>query len=48
MIKKLGLDGLPICIAKTQLSLSDNSDKLNIPTGWRLNINEIDIAGGAG
>jgi formate--tetrahydrofolate ligase len=47
-IKKLGLGHLPVCIAKTQLSLSDNSDKLNVPTGWRLNINEIEIAGGAG
>ncbi|MDQ1351795.1 MAG: formate--tetrahydrofolate ligase [Acidobacteriota bacterium] len=48
LIKKLGLTHLPVCIAKTQLSLSDNSDKLNVPTGWRLNVNEIEIAGGAG
>ncbi len=47
-IQKLGLGHLPVCIAKTPLSLSDNKDKLNVPTGWRLNINEIDIASGAG
>ena len=47
-IKKLGLDRLPVCIAKTPLSLSDNKDKLNVPTGWRLNINNIEFASGAG
>jgi formate--tetrahydrofolate ligase len=47
-IKKLGLANLPVCIAKTPLSLSDNKKKLNVPTGWRLNINDIEIARGAG
>jgi formate--tetrahydrofolate ligase len=47
-IKKLGLNRLPVCIAKTPLSLSDNKDKLNVPTGWRLNINNIEFASGAG
>ena len=48
LISKIGLDQFPICIAKTPLSLSDNKKKLNVPTGWRLNINEINIAHGAG
>lgn len=48
LIKKLGMDQLPVCIAKTPLSLSDNKKKLNVPTGWRLNINDIEIAGGGG
>ncbi|MCK4836969.1 MAG: formate--tetrahydrofolate ligase, partial [Candidatus Aminicenantes bacterium] len=48
LIDKLGLNEFPICIAKTPLSLSDNQKKLNVPTGWRLNINEINIATGAG
>lgn len=47
-IKKLKLNLLPICIAKTPLSLSDNKKKLNVPTGWWLNINDIEIASGAG
>lgn len=47
-IKKLGIYDLPVCIAKTPLSLSDNKDKLNVPKGWRLNINNIEIASGAG
>jgi formate--tetrahydrofolate ligase len=46
--KKLGLEKFPVCIAKTPLSLSDNKKKLNVPTGWRLNINDIEIARGAG
>ncbi len=47
-IKKLGFSNLPICIAKTPLSFSDNPKKLNVPSGWRLNINDINIAAGAG
>jgi len=47
-IEKLGMGKYPVCIAKTPLSFSDNKKKLNVPTGWRLNINEIDIANGAG
>jgi formate--tetrahydrofolate ligase len=48
LIKKLGLEKMPVCIAKTPLSFSDNKKKLNVPTGWRLNINDINIAHGAG
>lgn len=48
VIEKLGMEKFPVCIAKTPLSFSDNRKKLNVPTGWRLNINEIDIAHGAG
>lgn len=48
LIEKLGLEKMPVCIAKTPLSFSDNKKKLNVPTGWRLNINEINIAHGAG
>jgi formate--tetrahydrofolate ligase len=48
LIRKLGFGQLPICIAKTPLSFSDNAKKLNVPTGWRLNINDINIASGGG
>jgi len=48
LIKKMGLEKFPVCIAKTQLSVSDNKNKLNVPTGWYMNINEVDIAAGAG
>jgi formate--tetrahydrofolate ligase len=47
-ITDLGLENLPICIAKTQKSLSDNPSLLGRPTGFTLNVREIEIAAGAG
>lgn len=47
-IEDLGLDKLPICMAKTQLSLSDDKKKLGFPTGWRLQVQEVLPRGGAG
>ncbi|MCS7074858.1 MAG: formate--tetrahydrofolate ligase, partial [Bacteroidia bacterium] len=47
-IQKLGLQHLPICMAKTQKSLSDNPDLLGRPTGFTLTVREIEIASGAG
>ena len=48
MIVDLGLEGLPVCIAKTQKSLSDDPLLLGRPTGFTLNVREIEIAAGAG
>ena len=47
-IEKLGLAELPICIAKTQKSLSDDPYKKNRPEGFVVKIKEIEIAAGAG
>lgn len=47
-IEKLGLTKLPICIAKTQNSLSDNTKLLGRPEGFKLTVREIEIAAGAG
>ena len=47
-IKKLKLDGLPVCIAKTQKSLSDDATKIGRPTGFEITVREIEIAAGAG
>lgn len=47
-IEKIGLTGLPICMAKTQKSLSDNPDLLGRPRGFRITVREIEIAAGAG
>ncbi|MCB0677889.1 MAG: formate--tetrahydrofolate ligase, partial [Saprospiraceae bacterium] len=47
-IANLGLEGLPVCIAKTQKSLSDNPALLGRPTGFTLTVREIEIAAGAG
>lgn len=47
-IKRLGLDKLPVCIAKTQKSLSDDDQRIGRPTGFRITVREIEIAAGAG
>jgi len=47
-IARLGLNGLPVCIAKTQKSLSDDPKLIGRPTGFTLNVREIEIAAGAG
>lgn len=47
-ILDLGLEELPVCIAKTQKSLSDNPALLGRPTGFTLTVREIEIAAGAG
>jgi len=47
-IDGLGLNGLPICMAKTQKSLSDNPKLIGRPTGFIITVREIEIATGAG
>ncbi len=47
-IKRLKLDKLPICMAKTQYSLSDNPALLNDPEGFTVNVKSIGISAGAG
>jgi len=47
-ITELGLEKLPICIAKTQKSLSDDPNKKNRPKDFTITIREIEIASGAG
>ncbi|HEX7557412.1 MAG TPA: formate--tetrahydrofolate ligase [Leptolinea sp.] len=48
MIKKIGYDKLPVCIAKTQQSLSDNPSLLGLPSNFIVTVREIKIASGAG
>jgi formate--tetrahydrofolate ligase len=48
LIKEIGLDHLPVCIAKTQKSLSDNDRLLGRPEGFTITVREIEIAAGAG
>ena len=47
-IEKLGLSELPICIAKTQNSLSDNPKLLGRPKDFVVTVREIEISSGAG
>ncbi|MBW6498733.1 MAG: formate--tetrahydrofolate ligase, partial [Bacteroidales bacterium] len=46
--EKIGLDKLPVCVAKTQKSLSDDQFKLGRPTGFTVKIREFEVAAGAG
>ncbi|MCB0666587.1 MAG: formate--tetrahydrofolate ligase [Saprospiraceae bacterium] len=47
-IESLGLDKLPVCIAKTQKSLSDNPKLLGRPKNFVVTVRQIEIASGAG
>ena len=47
-IERIGLGGLPVCIAKTQKSFSDDEKRLGRPTDFVLTIREFEIAAGAG
>lgn len=47
-IELLGLDALPVCMAKTQKSFSDNDNLLGRPTGFNINVREFEFAAGAG
>lgn len=48
MFERIGLDKLPVCVAKTQKSLSDDQYKLGRPTGFTVKIREFEMAAGAG
>ncbi len=47
-LEKLGLDKLPICMAKTQYSLSDNAKLLGKPEGFTVSVRGITVSAGAG
>ena len=47
-LEKLGFGGLPVCIAKTQQSLSDNPALLGRPKDFLVTVREILLAAGAG
>lgn len=48
MIEELGLSGLPVCVAKTQYSLSHDPQRLGRPRRYRLPIRDVHISSGAG
>ena len=43
-----GFAGLPVCVAKTQYSLTDNPKVMGAPTGWKLQVNDVSLSAGAG
>ncbi|WP_350657238.1 formate--tetrahydrofolate ligase [Psychrobacter sp. S1-30-MNA-CIBAN-0213] len=47
-LEELNLDKMPVCIAKTQYSLSDNAKLLGRPTGFNIHVRDISISSGAG
>ena len=44
----LGADKLPVCMAKTQYSLSDDPTKLGRPSGFRITVSSASLSAGAG
>jgi formate--tetrahydrofolate ligase len=48
LIKRHGYDHLPICVAKTAMSLSDDPERRGRPRGFRVNVNELRLSAGAG
>ncbi len=47
-LEKLGFGSLPVCMAKTQYSLSDNPELLGRPAGFRIDVREVYVSAGAG
>ncbi len=47
-LENLGLDKKPVCMAKTQYSLSDNPKLLGRPSGFKVNVAEVRVSNGAG
>ena len=47
-LEKLGFNKLPICMAKTQYSLTDDQTKLVRPTGFKITVRELNVSAGAG
>ena len=47
-ITNLGMDKFPVCMAKTQYSLSDDAKKLGRPSGFTINVREVYVSAGAG
>ena len=47
-LTELGFDKLPICMAKTQFSFSDDASKLGAPRGFKITVREIKVNAGAG
>ena len=47
-LEKFNLDKLPVCMAKTQYSLSDNASLLGRPEGFEITVKEVRVSNGAG
>ena len=47
-LTELGFDKMPICMAKTQFSFSDDQSKIGAPRGFKVTIREVKVNAGAG
>ena len=47
-LKSLGFGNLPVCVAKTQYSFSDDAKKRGVPSGFRITVRKLRVAAGAG
>ncbi len=47
-LESLGFGNMPICMAKTQYSLTDDATKLGRPTGFRITVRQLNVSAGAG
>ena len=47
-IADMGMSDFPVCMAKTQYSLSDDQTKLGRPSGFTINVREVYVSAGAG
>ncbi|MFP4200753.1 MAG: formate--tetrahydrofolate ligase [Clostridia bacterium] len=47
-LRRVGLTGMPVCMAKTQYSLSDDPSLLNRPKGFRIKVRDVNVSAGAG
>ena len=47
-LNELGFDKVPVCIAKTQYSFSDDMTKLGAPTGFKITVRSLKVSAGAG
>jgi formate--tetrahydrofolate ligase len=47
-LSSLGYGSLPVCIAKTQYSVTDDPKQMGAPTGWTLTVSDVTLSAGAG
>ena len=47
-LTELGFDKMPICMAKTQFSFSDDASKIGAPKGFKITVREVKVNAGAG
>ena len=47
-LEKLGLDKMPICMAKTQFSFSDDKNAVGAPSGFEITVQNVRVSAGAG